>query len=136
MCKPLHACLLCGPKLALRIIERGFTFHFFMTMEARHGNCGSTHACIKFRFSQPQQLADTWLCGFCSYRSRRINILSIWLARTGSVAVGWAVNENCDWPTVNPAVEPVQDGRTYIELINGPFLYRGGPARRPNTVPA
>ena len=30
------------------------------------------------------------------------------------------------------SVEPVQDGRIFIELINGPFLYehRGGPAEQ------
>jgi hypothetical protein len=32
------------------------------------------------------------------------------------------------------AVEPVQDGRIYIELLNGPFPIQG-PARRPNTAP-
>jgi hypothetical protein len=32
-------------------------------------------------------------------------------------------------------VEAVQDGKIYIELINGPFLFRDK-ARRPNTRPA
>jgi hypothetical protein len=33
------------------------------------------------------------------------------------------------------AFEPVQDGRIYIEKINGPFLSTTR-ARRPNTAPA
>jgi hypothetical protein len=32
-------------------------------------------------------------------------------------------------------IEPVQDGRIFIELINGPFLYEHK-AARPNTAPA